>query len=175
MCCWILFTVLYIFSLGLNFIGASLKKSIHLSLDAMGGDNAPEIIINGAAQSKIRHPNLNFSFFGNKNKLLPLINSLSELENSIIVHTDEIVDANEKPSIAVRKGKNSSMGMAIQSVKSGETDAIVSAGNTGIKTFKPGTQANILSKLCECCGPCPQPRPIIILKTMGQIWYPLLE
>ena len=108
-----------------------MKKPIHLSLDAMGGDDAPEIIVNGAAQSKIRHPNLKFSFFGDKNKLTPLISSLSILENSIIVHTNEIIDANEKPSIAVRKGKNSSMGMAIQSVKSGDTDAIVSAGNTG--------------------------------------------
>ena len=42
-----------------------------------------------------------------------------------------MIDANEKPSIAVRKGKNSSMGMAIQLVKSGKADAIVSAGNTG--------------------------------------------
>jgi len=97
----------------------------------MGGDNAPQIVVDGAAQSKIRHPNTKFSFFGNKNKLSPLINSQSILKNSEIIHTDETIDANEKPSIAVRKGRNSSMGMAIQSVKSGYTDAIVSAGNTG--------------------------------------------
>ena len=97
----------------------------------MGGDNAPHIIVDGAAQTKIRHPYVKFSFFGNKIKLLPLINSSEVLKESEIVHTDEIVDANEKPSIAVRKGKNSSMGMAIQSVKSGKADAIVSAGNTG--------------------------------------------
>ena len=36
----------------------------------MGGDNAPEIVINGASQSKIRHPNLNFIFVGDKNKFL---------------------------------------------------------------------------------------------------------
>ena len=52
-----------------------LTKSIRLSLDAMGGDNAPQIIIDGAAQTKIRHPYVKFSFFGNKIKLLPLINS----------------------------------------------------------------------------------------------------
>ena len=46
-----------------------MLKSIHLSLDAMGGDKAPEIVIEGAAQSKIRHPNLKFSFFGNKDKI----------------------------------------------------------------------------------------------------------
>ena len=97
----------------------------------MGGDNAPYIIVDGAAQTKIRHPYVKFSFFGNKIKLLPLINSSEVLKESEIVHTDEFVDANEKPSIAVRKGRNSSMGMAIQSVKSGKADAIVSAGNTG--------------------------------------------
>ena len=113
------------------FIGVILTQSIHLSLDAMGGDYAPQIVIEGAAQSKIRHPNLKFSFFGNKDKINPLINSLEILRNSNVIHTDQIIDANEKPSIAVRKGKNSSMGMAIQLVKSGKADAIVSAGNTG--------------------------------------------
>ena len=97
----------------------------------MGGDNAPYIIVDGAAQTKIRHPYVKFSFFGNKIKLLPLISSSEVLKESEIVHTDEFIDANEKPSIAVRKGRNSSMGMAIQSVKSGKADAVVSAGNTG--------------------------------------------
>jgi len=108
-----------------------LTKSIHLSLDAMGGDNAPQIIVDGATQTKIRHPYVKFSFYGNKIKLLPLISSSEVLKESEIVHTEESIDANEKPSIAVRKGRNSSMGMAIQSVKSGKADAIVSAGNTG--------------------------------------------
>ena len=108
-----------------------MTKSIHLSLDAMGGDYAPEIVVEGAAQSKIRYPELKFSFFGNENKILPLINSLEILKNSNIVHTNDYIDSNEKPSVAVRKGKNSSMGMAIQLVKSGEADAVVSAGNTG--------------------------------------------
>ena len=97
----------------------------------MGGDNAPQIIVDGATQTKIRHPYVKFSFYGNKIKLLPLISSSEVLKESEIVHTDEFIDANEKPSIAVRKGRNSSMGMAIQSVKSGKADAIVSAGNTG--------------------------------------------
>jgi len=108
-----------------------LTQSIHLSLDAMGGDHAPQIVIEGAAQSKIRYPNLEFSFFGNKDKIIPLINKLEILRNSNVIHTDQIIEASQKPSIAVRKGKNSSMGMAIQLVKLGKADAIVSAGNTG--------------------------------------------
>ncbi len=97
----------------------------------MGGDYAPEIVVEGAAQSKIRYPELKFSFFGNENTILPLINSLEILKNSNIIHTDDYIDSNEKPSVAVRKGKNSSMGMAIQLVKSGKANAVVSAGNTG--------------------------------------------
>ena len=108
-----------------------MTKSIHLSLDAMGGDYAPDIVVEGAAQSKIRYPNLKFSFFGNEEKIIPLINALDILKNSNIIHTNEFIDSNEKPSIAVRQGKNSSMGMAIQLVKSGKADALVSAGNTG--------------------------------------------
>ncbi len=108
-----------------------MTKPIHLSLDAMGGDYAPEIVVEGAAQSKIRHPNLKFSFFGNKEKIFPMIQSLEILRNSDVIHTNETIDANEKPSVALRKGKNSSMGMAIQLVKAGKADALVSAGNTG--------------------------------------------
>ena len=69
----------------------------------MGGDYAPEIVVEGAAQSKIRYPNLKFSFVGNEEKIIPLINSLDILKNSLIIHTNEFIDANEKPSIAVRK------------------------------------------------------------------------
>ena len=47
----------------------------------MGGDYAPDIIIEGAAQSKIRYPNLNFTFFGNKETIIPLINSYKILDD----------------------------------------------------------------------------------------------
>ena len=74
-----------------------MTQSIHLSLDAMGGDYAPQIVIEGAAQSKIRYPNLKFSFFGNKDRIIPLINSLEILRSSNVIHTDQIIDPNEKP------------------------------------------------------------------------------
>ena len=108
-----------------------MKKTIKISLDAMGGDNAPHIVVDGAAQSKIRNPNLDFTFIGNKRKIKALIESFPSLYNSNIIHTNEVVKANEKPSVAIRKGKNSSMGIAIQQVKLGHCDAVVSAGNTG--------------------------------------------
>jgi phosphate acyltransferase len=108
-----------------------LSKLIHISLDAMGGDYAPKIVVNGAAQSKVRYPNLYFSFFGDKDVLLPLVKSLNINDCSDVIHTSEVITPNDKPSLAIRKGKNSSMGMSIQLVKSGMADAVVSAGNTG--------------------------------------------
>ena len=62
-----------------------MKKIIHISLDAMGGDNAPEIVVEGAFQSKVRHPNLVFSFFGDKSKLLPLVDNRETLKDSNII------------------------------------------------------------------------------------------
>ena len=97
----------------------------------MGGDKAPEIVIKGASEAKLRCPNLKFSFFGNEELLSQLIEPISNLRNSDVIHTKEIIQANEKPSVAVRKGMNSSMAKSIQYVKSGNADAIVSAGNTG--------------------------------------------
>ena len=80
---------------------------------------------------KIRNPNLNFTFVGDKNKLSSLISAFPNLYNSDIVHTNEIVSSNAKPSVALRSGKNSSMALSINQVKSGLCDAVVSAGNTG--------------------------------------------
>ena len=108
-----------------------MSNPIHISLDAMGGDHAPEVIIKGASEAKVRFPNLKFTFFGDKNYIAPLIKPLLNIENSNIIHTKEKVNPNEKPSIAVRKGTKTSMYMAIQYVKSGKADAVVSAGNTG--------------------------------------------
>ena len=108
-----------------------LTKPIHISLDAMGCDYAPDIIINGAAQAKLRYPNLIFSFFGDKTKLNPLTQALNLSSFSNVIHTKEVINSSDKPSTALRKGKKSSMAMSIQLVKSGKADAIVSAGNTG--------------------------------------------
>ena len=48
-------------------------KNITISLDAMGGDRAPEIVVDGASEAKVRYPEIKFIFFGNKNILLPMI------------------------------------------------------------------------------------------------------
>ena len=105
-------------------------NKIKISLDAMGGDNAPEIVVDGASEAKVRYPDIEFIFFGNKTILGPLINSKKNLHNSEIIHTVESISSNDKPSNVIRRGANTSMALAIKSVKN-QSSAMVSAGNTG--------------------------------------------
>jgi len=108
------------------------KLQLPIALDAMGGDNAPASVLHGAEMALIRHPGVKFLIFGNEPQLAPIINSIPALKAaSHIVHTEHKIAGDDKPSHAVRRGRNSSMWMAIESVKDGRACAIVSGGNTG--------------------------------------------
>ena len=96
----------------------------------MGGDKAPSIVVDGAAEAKLRYPDIDFIFFGNKRILNPLINNKHNLSDSEIIHTNEFIKPNDKPSNVIRRGANTSMALAIKSVKN-QSNAMVSAGNTG--------------------------------------------
>ena len=103
-----------------------------IALDAMGGDYGPSVVIPGAAISLTRQPNIAFLLYGKE----PLIReSLVKYPilaaRSKIVHTDFAIASDEKPSQAMRRGKGSSMWLALEAVKSGEASAAVSGGNTG--------------------------------------------
>lgn len=103
-----------------------------IALDAMGGDNAPHSVLKGAELALIRHPGIKFLLFGNQDVLAPILVGLPRLQKaSSIVHTDHAISNEEKPSQAVRKGRKSSMWLAIEAVEQGRACAVVSAGNTG--------------------------------------------
>lgn len=105
---------------------------MRIALDAMGGDHAPKSVIRGAHLSLIHHPNIKFLIFGDINKIEPLLKKHPVLEKaSEIFHTESAISSHEKPSVAIRQGKESSMQLAINSVKNGLADAAVSGGNTG--------------------------------------------
>lgn len=109
-----------------------MTKKIRIAVDAMGGDNAPNMVIAGAEMAAIRYPEVEYIFFGDEKQLKPLIEKHSKLKGkSSVVHTEDVVANEEKPSVALRQGKKSSMSLAINAVKKGEADSIVSAGNTG--------------------------------------------
>lgn len=98
----------------------------------MGGDAAPEIVIEGAAIARERYPNLGFLLYGDETRIAPLVTRYPILKKSCkIRHTDKVVSADERPGQALRRGRDSSMGQAINAVKEGDACAAVSAGNTG--------------------------------------------
>lgn len=106
--------------------------SLPIAIDAMGGDHAPDAIIAGAAEARIRYPQLKFLIYGDEARVRPLLDAHPLLKaSSELRHTPDIVGSAVKPSIALRQGKNSSMRLAIDAVANGEAAAVVSAGNTG--------------------------------------------
>lgn len=110
-----------------------MSGKIRISVDAMGGDNGPRIVLHGAELALKERGNIEFLFHGQEEVLAPLMDEFPTLKPvSTIHHSDVTISMDEKPSQALRKGKgNSSMWAALQSVKDGEADVAVSGGNTG--------------------------------------------
>lgn len=110
-----------------------MSGTITLSVDAMGGDNGPRIVLHGAQLALGSHKNIAFLLHGQKQVLEPLLEEFPALKKvSSIRHADTVISMDEKPSQALRKGRgSSSMWSALEAVKNGEADVAVSGGNTG--------------------------------------------
>ena len=110
-----------------------MVKPIRISLDAMGGDHGPSVVIPGAALALEKFRDVSFLFYGDEAQVKPLLDQHPKLAaRSSIFHSAVAIDMGEKPSQALRKGRRvSSMWMAIEAVKKNEADVAVSAGNTG--------------------------------------------
>ena len=107
-------------------------KRIVLSIDAMGGDLGPPAVVAGIARSAAKNPNIHFILHGPKEVLKRLVDRRRRLKNCVkIVNSTDIISMTDKPSQAVRSGKNSSMWSALEYVKNGEADVCISCGNTG--------------------------------------------
>jgi phosphate acyltransferase len=103
-----------------------------ISLDAMGGDAGPAVVVPGAAIALERHPGVRFLLFGDAARIKPHLEQHPALaEHSRIVHTDAVVEMRDKPSQALRRGRSSSLWLSLEAVHKGEADFVVSAGNTG--------------------------------------------
>jgi len=98
----------------------------------MGGDFGPEVVIPAAALAlDDMSGKISYIFFGDENRIKPLLGKYKVLEGiSEIHHTSGIVTNDEKPSVAIRR-KDTSLRLAIEAVKEGRAQSIVSAGNTG--------------------------------------------
>jgi glycerol-3-phosphate acyltransferase PlsX len=102
-----------------------------LAVDAMGGDQAPRVIIEGLAIAAERHPEARFLVIGDEGQLTPLLAASPRARAVCTVrHTAEAIAADCKPTAALRM-RRASMRLAIDAVASGEAQGVVSAGNTG--------------------------------------------
>jgi glycerol-3-phosphate acyltransferase PlsX len=109
-----------------------LAQELVISIDAMGGDSGPAVVIEGAAESALRHPGIGFQLHGDEALIVPHLARHPDLAKvATLRHASHSVPMSAKPSQALRSGKDSSMGRALAAVAEGEAKAAVSAGNTG--------------------------------------------
>ena len=105
---------------------------VNLAVDAMGGDDAPAVVMDGISIFLGARGDVSLDLHGDEAVLSPMLKTLGDqAARCTIKHTDTAVSSHDKPSQALRRGKGTSMWNAVQSVKQGEAAAAVSAGNTG--------------------------------------------
>lgn len=99
-----------------------------IAVDAMGGDHAPQAIVEGVMLARKEFPEMQFQLYGDETQIKAY---LTDETNIQIIHTDEKINSDDEPVKAIRRKKQASMVLAAQAVKNEEADAIFSAGNTG--------------------------------------------
>tara|TARA_B100000963_G_scaffold129764_2_gene113212 strand:- start:2207 stop:3247 length:1041 start_codon:yes stop_codon:yes gene_type:complete len=113
-----------------------MKKKITIAIDAMGGDNSPDKVIEGVSYFLKRNSKNNdfvLNLFGDQLKIQDKLKSYNVSSDSIkIFHTDSVVSDKETPLTAVKNSKNTSMWNCIKSQIDGNSDISLSAGNTGV-------------------------------------------
>lgn len=107
--------------------------NVAIAVDAMSGDRGPEVVVESAIATLNRHGNLTLLLVGDESRLQQILAGSPAVDPSRlrIIHASEVVTMHERPSVALRSKRNSSMRVAIDLVKSAEATACVSAGNTG--------------------------------------------
>jgi len=109
-----------------------MSERLVLSIDGMGGDNAPDIVVEGVEIAARRSPDLRFLIHGDQARLGPLLDHHSAARAvSQIEAAEKAIGMETKASQALRQGKGSSLWNAVEAVKEGRAHAVVSAGNTG--------------------------------------------
>ncbi|ESU72124.1 MULTISPECIES: phosphate acyltransferase PlsX [Geobacillus] len=101
---------------------------MNIAVDAMGGDHAPGEIVRGALMAAAHFPDIEITLIGDEEKIRPHVTGEERIS---VIHTDEVIEADDEPVRAVRRKKNSSMVRMAEEVKEGRAAACISAGNTG--------------------------------------------
>ena len=108
-----------------------MSEMIKIAIDAMGGDGSPKKIIDGIIHNHKFNKENFFRIFGDENEIEKLINNKISNNFYEIVHTTDKVKSTDSPLEAAKRGKRTSMWLSVESVKSKESDIVISAGNTG--------------------------------------------
>ena len=108
------------------------KPNMLISVDAMGGDLGPSVVVAGLSQSARKNSKIGFILHGDADQLRPLVAKRKDLTDICEIRdAKDVIAMEDKPSQALRQGRDSSMWSAIESVRNGEASVCVSCGNTG--------------------------------------------
>ena len=109
-----------------------MTDHITIAIDAMGGENSPDKTIKGISHHLENSDNSFYLIFGNEKLINPLIKKYKiNSDKYKIIHTEKIIEDTDTALGAAKKGKDTSLWLAMESLKKGESDCVVSAGNTG--------------------------------------------
>ena len=109
-----------------------MSQGFSLAIDAMGGDSAPDMVLDGLELAAERHPQARFLLVGDEARIGPLVARRKRAAAACAIrHAPDVIPGDMKPTAALRQGRQSSMRLAIDAVAGGEAAGVVSAGNTG--------------------------------------------
>ena len=108
-----------------------MDNVVKIAVDAMGGDGSPKKIIEGIIHHYKKNKNTHYLIFGNQKEIIPFIEGRLPHGSFKIIHTIDIVKGTDSPLEGAKRGKKTSMWLAVESVKEKKSDIVISAGNTG--------------------------------------------
>lgn len=109
-----------------------MSEITRVALDAMGGDNAPQAMVQGAVEVAKKREDIHIFLVGQEDVVHAELQKYDYPKERIqVVHASEVIETAEPPVMAIRKKKDSSIVVALNMVKKGEADAFVSAGSSG--------------------------------------------
>jgi glycerol-3-phosphate acyltransferase PlsX len=109
-----------------------MTKPITIAVDAMGGENSPHKTIEGISLHSKISPDIFYNIYGDEKLINSLITKYNLNTNKLkIIHTDNKIEDTDTALGAAKKGKDTSLWLAIESLKNNQSDCVVSAGNTG--------------------------------------------
>ena len=109
-----------------------MKQTIKIAVDAMGGEKSPAKVLKGIKIHKDKSNDVFYNIFGDKYLIEPIIKKIKLDDNFYkVFHTQNLIKDTDSHLSAEKKGKETSMWLYIESLKNDDSDAIVSAGNTG--------------------------------------------